>query len=395
MKEYRYDRFALKVSDPVVVHQGAEYSKVGWGPDQFPGLGFTEKGDIMINWATGADSIEAYEESVAGGRMISSDGGKTWRAPASSDRATGVKMSNGREYFRPDPKNAYPAPWIDKYEPVSKVTDGSYCPSILRAEGILEFKNTYLSKEYDPETRTENSFESTVNWPYMAVGCFDITGKKLVYPIECTMGIMGRFISDGGSLLFCTYGHGFSAEDGTLPSPKHYNIYVFRSDDCGRTWDYLSQVLTPPDIDSLDGECEGFCEPMMTKAPDGSYVMLLRTGGYRPCYIVRSADGCRTWSEPVKFDKYGVLPNIVTLGCGVSLASYGRPGIYLRATDDPSALKWEDPVTVIGEDVNSCCYTSLLPLNGSEALLAYSDFTVPDGEGTPRKSILVTRISVE
>ncbi|MCR5262656.1 MAG: glycoside hydrolase [Clostridiales bacterium] len=395
MKEYRYGSFALSLSDPAVVHQGPEYSKVGWGPEQFPYLAFTDKGDVTITWSTGADDIEAYENSFSCGRMVSRDGGETWEVPAESDRAVGVPMANGREYFRPEPKNAYRAPWIDKYQPAYRVTDGSYRPSIFRAEGISEFKNTYTSSEYDPAAGLKTCFESKVNWPHLAVTCFYLDTKKLVYPIECTMGIMGRFLpAEDGSMLFCTYGHGFSAEDGSLPSPGHYNVYVFRSDDCGRTWDYMSQLLTPPDIDSLDGECEGFCEPMMTKAPDGSYVILMRTGSSRPCYIARSTDGCRSWSEPVKFDRYGVLPNIVTLGCGITLASYGRPGVYLRAASDPSAAKWEEPAVILGEGVNSCCYTSILPLSDTEALLAYSDFTVPDRDGVERKSIMTLRVKV-
>ena len=396
MNIFKYKDFTLTVEDPVCVHRGHPFSEVGWGPDQFPALSRTDSGDISLTWATGADSIESYEQSVDGGRMISQDGGATWRLPTPSDRAVGVRLPSGKEYFRPEPKNAYHAPWIDKYQPVFKVTDGSYCPSLYRAEDVPEFKNTYTSYEYDPATGKKTPFESKVNWPHMAVGCFDVEGKKLVYPIECTMGIMGRFTAcEDGSMLFCTYGHGFSAEDGSLDSPRHYNLWIFRSADGGRTWDYLSELLTPPDIDADSGECEGFCEPMMTKAPDGSYVMLIRTGSSRPCYIARSTDGCRTWSKPVKFDRYGVLPNILTLGCGVTIASYGRPGIYLRASCDPSATAWEEPVTILDEKTDSCCYTSLLPLSDTEALLAYSHFNLPDESGTARKSILVCRVSVE
>ena len=207
---------------------------------------------------------------------------------------------------------------------------------------------------------------------------------------------MGRFsAAPDGSLLLCTYGHGFSSLDGSLPSPRHYHVWILRSDDCGRTWTLLSQILTPPDIDSDAGPCEGFCEPMMTAAPDGSHVILMRTGGSRPSYIARSTDGCRSWSTPVRFDRCGVLANIVTLGCGVSLASYGRPGIRLRASGDPSAIRWEEPISVLGEDAASCCYTALLPLSSTEALLAYSDFKTPDSAGTPCKSILVRRVTVQ
>lgn len=63
--------------------------------------------------------------------------------------------------------------------------------------------------------------------------------------------------------------------------------------------------------------------------PDGSMLALLRSGP--PSYITRSMDQGRSWSKPQIFDKLGVLPQRLVLKSGVTLATYGRSWIFLRA----------------------------------------------------------------
>jgi len=70
----------------------------------------------------------------------------------------------------------------------------------------------------------------------------------------------------------------------------------------------------------------------------------MRTGCNHPSYIARSTDKCRTWSKPQRFDDIGVFPQILPLTCGVTLASYGRPRLKIRATSDPAGMHWEAPV---------------------------------------------------
>ena len=121
-----------------------------------------------------------------------------------------------------------------------------------------------------------------------------------------------------------------------------------------------------------------------------------------PSYITRSTDNCKTWSEPVVFDEVGVLPQMLTLDCGVTLASYGRPGVFVRATDDPSGQIWQDRVDVgVGGtranwSIYSCSYTSLIPLDSHTALLAYADFQYPSAknEREAAKTILVRTVTV-
>jgi hypothetical protein len=95
---------------------------------------------------------------------------------------------------------------------------------------------------------------------------------------------------------------------------------------------------------------------------------------------------------------------MVTLKCGVTLATFGRPGIVLRATDDPSGKTWEDPIYLVKpkdrpwktmEDQATCGYTNLIALDEKTAGLVYSDFTVKDADGVPRKTMMFRTITVE
>ena len=147
---------------------------------------------------------------------------------------------------------------------------------------------------------------------------------------------------------------------------------------------------------------------MMARLFDGSISILLRTGSNNPSYIARSTDDCKTWSTPQIFDENGVLPQILTLKSGVTIASYGRPILKVRATSDPSGIDWETPIVLpltVSADPNenkkpwgkrqqSCFYTGLLATGDDSAVLVYSDFHYPNPDGVQVKSILVRKISV-
>jgi len=84
----------------------------------------------------------------------------------------------------------------------------------------------------------------------------------------------------------------------------------------------------------------------------------------------------------------------VKLESGLTVAVYGRPGFFLRASADPSLAHWEDPVTVIppgGIQSETCSYGDLIALGGDEGLVVYSDFQYPNDRGEPCKTILSRR----
>lgn len=403
MIKYDYKDFSLELEDPVIVTQGDTFEKMWWGPVQFPKLRYSNNGNVICTWNTGADSITAYEDSTDGwlyGGKVSSDGGKTWKIRTRDEVAKGVIMANGKEYVPPTGKNAFVPDWLPKYTPTMV---GPKSGTAIYAPGsVAEFVPNIIPGEYDRETGETKYFKADFHWPNLAMHCCNHEGVLHFYPVENTISMAQVINDDDGALLMVTYTYGYSAETGKLLSADSYNIYMFRSVDNGRTWDWHSEILTTNDYYLDDPHWEGFCEPFVNKMPDGSYLCLMRTGGGLYSYMSRSTDNCKTWTKPVPFDRVGVYPQLLTLDCGVTLASYGRPGVFLRATSDPSGLTWERPVDFdIGTDsgrtadtLETCSYTSMIPLSENEALMAYSHFRYPNSQGVKVKTILTRRIRI-
>ena len=99
----------------------------------------------------------------------------------------------------------------------------------------------------------------------------------------------------------------------------------------------------------------------------------------------------------MEFDKCGVWPQIMSMECGVTVATYGRYGLYLRGTSDEAALVWQPAVDIplkSTKDENSCAYTGMLPLSDTEFLLIYSDFYYPNDRGIPVKTIIAVTVTI-
>jgi hypothetical protein len=260
--------------------------------------------------------------------------------------------------------------------------------------------------EYDPETDKTEEIPCEIHWPHAPIVEIYQMDKDQhhVYPISGWFGLNGmNTLAIDGDLYICIYARGFDStaktkEEALFKNKDKYALYIFRSTDCGRTWDFLSQV-SPDDIPPC--KSEGPCEPKMIQMRDGSFVMLFRTGSDDPMYYTRSDDMCKTWSKPIEFHEYGVLPQLLTLDCGVTLSTFGRPDLVMRYSFDPAGKEWEPaeqiPLTLNGREHmwgNSCCYTNLLPLSDTKALFIYSDFRYPNENGVGVRTILTREISV-
>jgi len=141
-----------------------------------------------------------------------------------------------------------------------------------------------------------------------------------------------------GSILAGMYGW-FSTDQVLVPTmPEEwqcfkYRTFVVRSQDRGRTWEYLSTVAYDPSVG-----LESFCEPDLLILPDGDILCFMRTGGsggkYTPLYLNRSKDDGRTWSKPFPIADRGVWPNTCRMENGVIVCTYGRPGNWLTFSLD-------------------------------------------------------------
>jgi len=390
--------FRLEIGEPVVVAQAEPGDQV-WGHFQFPRLSYTKAGAIYAEWDYSTDTI-AYDGILLS--AVSEDGGRIWRTKQDTDCLRYPVMKNGKYFGGFVQKGAYPTDYLDKYAPAYEWGENKR----FFAEDIAETQDTSVfAREICPDTGEETVFPCTVRWPNRPLNVY--SGKR-VYPSTMMFALSNScgLMELDGEMYFVMYMHGFDSEAESREAAIHccadlYGIYVFRSADCGRTWEYLSEILADERMVHPSSPCEGPCEPMMRRMPDGSVVMLMRTGCNHPSYIARSTDKCRTWSKPQRFDDIGVFPQILPLTCGVTLASYGRPRLKIRATSDPAGMHWEAPVELPLSNPTetdfwkrSCFYTGLLALSDREALLIYSDFHYPNRDGIGVKSILVRKITV-
>ena len=388
----------IKLSEPVVISRGPSYEQCGWGPYQFPHMHLLDDGRIVCIFADSPDTIDAYGAECA--CFVSADKGRSWQRSRFKEfeLLVGLKLDNGdrlqfmeRDSIKVTDDMVFP-------EPVVSNKGTTYYSMEEISESIIGNKTWLLHRVNAdcPEGREE---PVVLNWPHMTVR----RRGDIIIPNH-TWGTLRK--APDGTLWMPNYATGLNPYDGSF-SPHDAN-YLFCSKDNGKTWDLKHYLPFAPDPvkDPNSPQYEGYNENDIAFAPDGSYVRLSRSNGTNPlckgpCVMVRSTDKGETWSDPVAFADRGVWPRLCVLPCGVTLASYGRPGFYIRATDDPSCQVWEDPVELIhvAEGENpwraTCGYSDLIPLDNHTAAVAYTDFKIRDDEGNPRKTVLFRTITVE
>jgi len=389
--------FTVELGEAIPVAQAPSGTQA-WGPYQFPQLQPTKDGNIHLTWSLHNDSIEEFH-GKSHDHAVSEDGGMTWRPVTDEDVvAYPVMMENGKAFAGFEGKGAHAVNFITADIPYIGGMGGT---RVYRAEDLQKvgLDTSVKGREYDPETGEITTFDVTLNWPNMPITVYY---GNTVYPVCQMMAItspdLGLIALDDG-LYFCTYARSLGPEGNGVAYRGWYSVFVFRSTDNGRTWNMIKEIAVDEATHSTSGSFEGLCEPMMEQMPDGSVVMLMRTGSGQPCYMARSIDNCKTWSTPTVFDRLGVLPQIMTLGCGVTVATYGRPGVFVRATGDATGQLWLDPIEIklhspSAYSSQSCCYTRLIAIDDYTALMTYTDFNYPDENGVARKTVLVRTIKI-
>lgn len=386
----------LKLSAPVVVAAGPESAMTGWGVYQFPDIERLTDGRLMIAFADSSDTIDAYGSER--GCYVSGDEGKTWNKAneRTLDPLRGLLLDNGDrvQFIEQDSVRLTE----DMQLPPAVGSRGS--STYHRADEMPEdiCKRDWIIRRVNAEHPEGIDEIAELNWPNMLLR----SGSGVVVPPQP----WGRLRKDADGVLWMpTFNAGIDANSGEF-SP-YLNNYLLRSEDFGCTWDLVNTLVYRPEAhldDFLAYDREGYNENNITFAPDGSYIRLVRSDGVfgrvkGTMYLVRSTDKGMTWCDPIPFDDRGVWPQLLTLGCGVTIAAYGRPGFFIRATADPACLQWEERIQIVEDGTKkyktTCSYSDLIALDDRTAGLVYTDFTVKDENGVARKTVLFRTITVE
>lgn len=379
------DTVKIEYENTTVVVNGKALHEEKGEPYQFPEAGRTVDGNIYVT-CTGEghkDTNQGYEiERIC---FVSKDKGENWSQIAISELAKGdYKLDNGCYFQGAVPRNSYSAEWIANY--TAAYSDGNL--SYYYAKDIKEFNKSIVFREYDPLLNEFHEFEGKVNWEYMPV----VLENGLITPLN-VLAYLANFYLYNNILYMTVYSRGFDSELGNVTNDQ-YNIYLFESIDNARTWTYVSQILSI-DNDSLC-DTAGFNEPHLIY--DGyQFYMVLRTGTGLPCYITNT-DNVQKWTKPCIFQNVGVKPQLALLDNGILVTSYGRPGIFVKASKDRERKNWTEPYIIDDrtKSVNdiweySCCYTSMVSISKNELLIFYCDFQYPiNGENV--KAVICQRL---
>lgn len=381
----------VHLSEPVMVAMAVQDEE--WGFFQFPSIGKSDDGTLIVSWQMKEDSHKTY--GVKSNRryipMMSKDKGKTWHP-------------QDKEY--------------DLHKMGYNVTmrDGSFLSVITpKSENIRKYKifpnaiaknnhYTYYLEESLPENLRGAYFN------YKQAG-----GKTKVIHAQLDDPGLLRYAQDE-LMPVLWWGNIKQLSDNSLiagvyPCDYVYNkevvtggVSFYRSLDRGQSWRIIGKIL--PDSSSLlykqKGDESGFTEPAFEILSDSTMICVMRTGMTAPMYKTISHDKGISWEKCEPFTPNGVMPRLLLLKNGVLVLASGRPGIQLRFSVDGTGRTWTEPIDFIHfmnengtftRDV-SCGYASILEANENSFIIVYSDFTTNNDLNQKRKSIWFRTITV-
>ena len=107
-----------------------------------------------------------------------------------------------------------------------------------------------------------------------------------------------------------------------------YRSVWVRSADGGLSWDVVSTIAEAP------AGVEGYGEPVSALCPDGTILVVMRTGLTTPLRWTRSTDHGLSWQPAAELPFVGWDPDLLTTG-SETLLSYGVPGkVFVTRTGD-------------------------------------------------------------
>lgn len=385
------NNFKILLGEPIIIAQDKKITypnKPGDGEYQFPSFFKTAEGYIHVNFSLNNDAVSDYGKS--GADYISCDSGKTWvKHEKDVGYTSGILLSDGSVV-----RANWPAPFKKDENKIPKEADG------ISARGIKLYSIKHFSKEENAliiERKKPNE-----NWvkEYKFVDLPSNIARGLYegdfFPYFTAESFKKAPNGDLWITAYIPYLNCYNGDSKFLPT-------FFVSNDNGKTFKYVSTIEYNPDekTDPLYKDRLGFLEPHISFLPNGAIICLIRTecgSGYGNSYVCYSYDYGKTWTKPVYFDDCSVRPRLLTLKCGVTLATFGRPGAYLRATNDPEGKVWQDKIEIVSKlpvgVCNTCANSDLIDLSDNSALIVYSHFNYMGEDGEKHKTILCRKIEV-
>lgn len=387
----------VTLGPPTVVAQ-TDVTELPWGVWQFPGITRPDPGRLVVSFSRSEDRPF---ESVSGYSPVatyeSTDGGKTWRPieqepllRALCHRANGDIVFRDRARLEEIPKETLPPPLdISSSGPsfACTVRDPAQVPKDL-------LPKAYVVRRRAGSTEWER-IPIEVNDPGEALLSHDPPGKDYVILGHWGNGANQIIELPDRSLLNISVG--FRLDANRQPLPK-WACYCSRSTDDGRTWNFHGVIAQ----DDENNPLHGYSEPCATLMPDGSLLAALRTEHGMEVnqrtgvlYLAQSYDDGRTWSKPRAVNPFGVYPKLLTLANGITVLSFGRPGVNLLYNVDGRGERWQGLTLLVNEGqrfTRTSGYTGLVPAGPDSFLIVYDQFDYPNPQGLPRKTILVREI---
>ena len=259
-------------------------------------------GTLYVRFGAGVTSshLEPRRDYLS---FVSGDGGRTWKSTP-----------------RDEPNPAWAT---GPSHPGRRVDPNAHAWRYVEASRRAEFEGRGIEVRNSPDGR--------VTYAY---GCYmrssedqGATWKQTEIPVPPKGLIMG-FLDpatdlrlDARTVLCAVYGR-------PTANVRHYESWLLRSEDDGRTWSFLTIAADPE-------KRRSFGETAIAEAANGDVVALMRTEpalGTR-MWSARSTDRGVTWSKAVETTLHGHPPHLLRLRDGTLLCTYGfrDPPIGIRA----------------------------------------------------------------
>ena len=254
--------------------------------------------------------------------------------PVDVDAPTGGRAlvcrsdDNGKTWTRPT--TLVDTPGDDRHPVIVELPDGSLLCAFFVIDNWYGYETPPAGRNKNSRVATIRSTDGGQTWSepvYMPspFGYYDrMCGKPVVLPT--------------GRLVLPTYG-----KQAWTDSPEQLGVYA--SDDFGKSWQFLSRLKS--DAGALD-------EPAITRADDGTLVMISRPDGK----IAFSRDAGQTWSPPQSFGVRMVAPCLITLRDGTLVCVFGwgsTGGVQIMWSDDDGST-WTTPAADRGFTIDDSVY---------------------------------------